>query len=186
MVVIVRHWPVPESYSKTIPATGASGSFWEDRGDRRHCGIDIYAPVASSAVAIEDGSVIGIGTFTSQDRVPYWNNTKHVLIENKIGLICKYAELEDVAVEIGESVRAGQLIGHVGLVLDTTKITLDSPPYIQKLKKSENLSMLHFELYTPPPLETSDYLGGNWFGNSKPENLLDPTDYLRSTLSDSH
>lgn len=43
--------------------------------------------------------------------------------------------------------------------------------------------MLHFELYKSPPAETNDYLGGNWFGEMKPQDLLDPTDYLRSILS---
>jgi murein DD-endopeptidase MepM/ murein hydrolase activator NlpD len=180
MVVALKRWPAPNSFSKTIPKAGAPGSFWEDRGDRRHCGVDIYTPAESPAVAIEDGSVIEIGAFTSQDKVPYWNNTKHVLVENNTGLICKYAELGNVVVAAGEFVEAGQLIGRVGIVLDTAKITPDSPPYIQKLKKSENSSMLHFELYSSPPGETNDYLGGNWFGGSKPKNLLDPGGYLRS------
>jgi murein DD-endopeptidase MepM/ murein hydrolase activator NlpD len=181
----LKHWPVPDSFSKNIPLPGAAGSFWEDRGDRRHCGIDIYAPAASEAVAIEEGIVIGIGTFTSAEKVPYWKNTHHVLLENKACSICRYAELGDVAVEIGEFVEAGQLIGHIGAVLDTAKITPDSPPYIQKLKKSENPSMLHFELYSSPPEDSSDYRGGNWFDGSKPENLLDPCEYLRSISSDS-
>jgi murein DD-endopeptidase MepM/ murein hydrolase activator NlpD len=137
-------------------------------------------------VAIEEGRVIGIGTFTSAEKVPYWNDTKHVLVENKTGLVCKYAELGDVAVEAGKAVKAGQLVGHVGLVLDVTRITHDSPPYIQKLKEKENMSMLHFELYSSSPDDTDDYLGGNWFGDSKPENMINPGDYLRSTLSDSH
>lgn len=137
-------------------------------------------------MAIEDGIVTGIGTFTSQERVPYWNNTKHVFVENKTGTICKYAELGNVAVETGEPIKAGQLIGQVGIVLDMTRITSESPAYIQKLKKSENHSMLHFELYSSPPDDVKEYLGGNWFGDSRPENLLDPADYLRSTLSDSH
>ena len=182
MVVALKRWPAPNSFSKTIPAPDTAGAFWEDRGDRRHCGIDIYAPAASEAVAIEDGSVIGIGTFTSAEKVPYWNDTWHVLIENKTGLICKYAELGDVTVETGESIKAGQPIGHIGIVLDTAKITQDSPPYIQKLKKKEHLSMLHFELYSSPPGDTEDYLGGNWFGDSRPENLLDPGEYLRSIV----
>lgn len=176
----MKHWPAPNSFSKTIPAAGSAGSFWEDRGDRRHCGVDIYAPAGSPALAIEDGIVIGIGTFTSAEKVPYWNDTKHVLVENKTGPICKYAELGDVAVAAGEFVEAGQLIGHIGIVLDTARITQDSPPYIQKLKKLENKSMLHFELYSSPPGDTEDYLGGNWFGDSRPENLLDPGEYLRS------
>lgn len=182
----MKRWPAPNSFSKTLPAAGAPGSFWEDRGDRQHCGIDIYAPAASEALAIEDGEVMEVGTFTTPEKVPYWNDTRYVLVENKTGPVCKYAELGEVVVAAGEFVEAGQLIGHVGIVLDTTKITHDSPPYIQKLKKSENLSMLHFELYSLPPGDTEDYLGGNWFGGSRPKNLLDPGGYLRSISTDSH
>lgn len=178
MVVKLLHWPAPKSFTRTIPSSGEAGSFWEDRGDRRHCGIDIYAPAGSPALAIEDGSVIGIGPFTTPEKVPYWNDTRYVLLENKKGLVCRYAELGDVAVAPGEFVEAGQLIGHIGVVLDTAKITQDSPQYIQKLTKKQNLSMLHFELYSSPPSETRDYLGGNWFGDKRPENLLDPADYL--------
>ncbi|WP_440955614.1 hypothetical protein ACSAZK_01190 [Methanosarcina sp. Mfa9] len=41
--------------------------------------------------------------------------------------------------------------------------------------------MLHFELWKEY-LATSNekYLGGNWFAEEKPENLLDPTDYMES------
>jgi murein DD-endopeptidase MepM/ murein hydrolase activator NlpD len=184
MVVALKHWPAPKSFTKTIPAIGSAGAFWEDRGDRRHCGVDIYAPAGSPAVAIEDGSVIEIGTFTTPEKVHYWNDTKYVLVENKTGSVCRYGELGGVAVAVGEFVEAGQLIGHIGIVLDKSKITQDSPAYIQKLKEKENLSMLHFELYSPLPGDTEDYLGGNWFGDSRPENLLDPADYLRSILSE--
>jgi murein DD-endopeptidase MepM/ murein hydrolase activator NlpD len=177
----MKHWPVPNSYSKIIPAAGP-GSFLEDRGDRRHCGVDIYAPEGSDVFSIEEGKVIDIGIFTSPDKVSYWNHTRYVSVENKTGLICRYAELGDVTVMVGESVKAGQLIGHIGLVLDADKVTRDSPPYIQKIKKKENLSMLHFELYKSFPTETNEYLGGNWFGDTKPKNLLDPSDYLRATL----
>lgn len=175
----MKHWPVPDSYSKTIPSPDTAGAFWEDRGDRRHCGIDIYAPAASEALAIEEGEVMEVGTFTTPEKVPYWNDTLYVLVENKTGLVCRYAEFEEVAVAPGEPIEAGQLIGNVGIVLDTAKITHDSPPYIQKLTKKQNLSMLHFELYSSLPGASDDYLGGNWFGDFKPKGLLDPADYLR-------
>ncbi len=180
----MKYWPVPNSYSKIIGASDSQGAFWEDRGDRYHCGVDIYAREGSNVLSIEDGKVVDIGIFTSKDKIPYWNTTSYILIENGNGLLCKYAELGDVVVNVGESVRAGQLIGHIGLVLDSDKITQNSPLYIQKLKKKGNQSMLHFELYRSIPTEITDYLGGNWFGKTKPENLLDPTDYLRSLLDD--
>ncbi len=174
----MKHWPVPSSYSKIIPASGSPGSYWEHRGDRRHCGVDIYAPESSDVHSIESGTVIGAGRFTSPDRTSYWNETYYVLIRNESGLVCKYAELGHVKVKEGGHIKAGQLIGHVGLVLNGSKITPDSPEYIQKLKHA---SMLHFELYRSNPIEANDaYSGGNWFSDTKPENLLDPGDYLSS------
>jgi murein DD-endopeptidase MepM/ murein hydrolase activator NlpD len=178
----MKYWPVPNSHSKSIPTAGFPGSFWEDRGDRHHCGIDIYAPNNSDVISIEEGKVVDIGIFTSPDKLPYWNTTRYIIIKNKTGFVCKYAELDDVVVSVDESVKAGQLIGHVGLVLNLDKITRNSSPYIQKLKKNANQSMLHFELYQSLPTDTADYIGGNWFGDSKPKNLLDPTDYLKSIL----
>lgn len=176
----MKHWPVPDSYSKIVPASGSPGSFWEDRGDRRHCGIDIYAPEGSGVLSIEDGTVIGVGRFTSPHEVPYWNRTCYILIQNESGLVCKYAELGDMKVKKGDRVKSGKLIGHVGLVLDADKITAESPEYIQKLKHP---SMLHFELYKSEAVESHDsYLGGNWFVDAKHENLLDPYDYMKSTL----
>ena len=188
--MIARYWPTPESHSKSIPTIGFPGSFWEDRDDRYHCGVDIYAPEGSGVLSIEDGEVIDIGISTSPNLVPYWHKTSYVSIKNrnKQGHICKYAELGDIKVKIGDSVQAGQLIGHVGLVLNLDKITDDSPLYIQKIKKKENGSMLHFELFKSPPIMTNvdfDYLGGNLFCDFKPESLLDPTKYLFSTLNNS-
>jgi murein DD-endopeptidase MepM/ murein hydrolase activator NlpD len=66
----MKYWPVLNNYSKIIPTSG-SGSFWEDRGDRHHYGVDIYAPDNSDVLSIEDGKIIDIGIFTSLDKIPY-------------------------------------------------------------------------------------------------------------------
>ena len=178
----MKYWPVPNSYSKDIPKAGLSGSLWEDRGDRHHCGIDIYAPERSDVLLIEDGEVTNSGIFTSPEKNSYWNTTYYVLVKNKTGFVCKYAELGDVIVSAGELLKAGQLIGHVGLVLNIDKITENSPAYIQKIKKNGNESMLHFELYRSKPDFDIDYFGGNWFGGTRPNDLLNPVDCLLSTL----
>ena len=177
----MKYWPAPDSYSKEIPTVGSLGSFWENRIDRYHCGVDIYAPEGSEVLSVEDGEIIDLGIFTSPDELSYWNKTFYILIQNNTGFICKYAELGDVTVKTGEVISAGQVIGYVGLVLNMDNITRSSPSYIQEIKKNKNISMLHFELYKTPPSKTAEYLGGNWFGDTKPESLLDPTDYLRST-----
>ena len=174
----MKCWPVANSYSKKIPLKGNTGSFWEYRGDRFHSGIDIYAPEGSEVISVDEGKVIETGEFTSPKIIPYWNKTYYILIKNKNGFFCKYAELGKILVKTGERINAGQLIGQVGLVLDSEKISKDSPNYIKKIKQDGNMSMLHFELYKPKPNQNKNYLGGNWFSDSKPKNLLNPAEYL--------
>ena len=175
----MKYWPVPNSYSKNIPNNNSPGSFWENRYDRFHCGIDIYAPYGSEVLSIDDGTVLDTGIFTSPDLIPYWYETKYVLTENQDGIICKYAELRDTVVKINESVKAGQLIGYIGTVLNIKKITKVSPQYIQEIKKKKTLNMLHFEAYSSMPDKNKKYTGGNWFGSGIPKNLLNPKNYLR-------
>jgi len=178
----MKYWPVPKSYSKSFPNENTPGSFWEGRDDRYHCGIDIYAPVGSNVLSVYSGFVIEIGIFTDNKTIPYWNETKYIIIKNQDGIFCKYAELKDVEVKEKDFVKAGQLIGHVGLVLNNKKITKKSPLYIQKIKKKNNFSMLHFEAYKSLPLKNKKYLGGNWFGNKKPNNIINPSNYLKNII----
>ncbi len=173
----MKFWPVPNSFSKNLPEKG-SGSFWEDRGDRWHCGVDIYAPEGSKVIAIEDCKVLKIGLFTNPERADYWNFTYFALVKQKDEKFCKYAELGEVLIKEGDFVKAGSQIGTVGLVLNPWKIDEESPIYIQKLK--ENPSMLHFETYSGSPEESEEYLGGNWFGVKKPKKLLNPVIYLKN------
>jgi len=165
---------------KRIPQKGEAGSFWEDRGDRYHCGIDLYAPENTEVPSIEEGIVSETGLMTSPEILPYWNPTYYVIIKNTSGTFCKYGELAEYTVQKGEHVGPGQLIGYVGMVLNCAKIDELSPSYIRKLK-NKNPSMLHFELWKDRPVTShKDYLGGNWFSQEKPENLIDPAEYLAS------
>ncbi|MGM0771086.1 MAG: hypothetical protein ACQESU_05710 [Halobacteriota archaeon] len=44
--------------------------------------------------------------------------------------------------------------------------------------------MLQFELWEGEPVvQDRNYLGGNWFGDERPEKLLEPTKYLREIKS---
>lgn len=175
----MKIWPIPNSYSNKIPALNSPGSFWENREDRYHCGIDIYAPDGSEVVSTEGGKVVDIGIFTSPEILSYWNLTKYVTIKIKNNFFLKYAELSEVIININQLLKPGQLIGYLGTVLNFKKITKESPRYIQKIKSENKPSMLHLEVYSSKPVENKNYLGGNWFGKIKSENLLDPTDYLK-------
>jgi murein DD-endopeptidase MepM/ murein hydrolase activator NlpD len=158
---------------------GTEGAFWEDRGDRHHCGVDIYAPEGSNVLAMDDGRVLEVGVFTAPQKVPYWHVTHYVFIDHGDALIARYAELRDVTVESGQTVKAGQVVGHVGSVINVEKIKASSPGYIQRLKRNGRASMLHLELYRTLPGTLKAYLGGNTFGGVKPGGLLDPTDVLK-------
>lgn len=163
-----------------IPRKGEAGSFWEDRGDRYHCGVDFYAPENTQVFSVEGGIVTETGLMTSPEVLPYWNPTYYVIIEHEKGLFCKYGELAGFTVKKGDELEPGSPIGHVGMVLNSEKIDNSCPLYIQKLK-NKNPSMLHFEVWKDEPIATHrHYLGGNWFAEEKPENLVDPAEYLTS------
>jgi murein DD-endopeptidase MepM/ murein hydrolase activator NlpD len=182
-LILMKFWPVPDSYTKNLPREGEAGCFWENRGDRNHCGVDIYAPCKSPVLAVDAGKVVEVGIFTSPEFVPYWNETYYVLISHEDGLVAKYAELEEALVREGDVAGAGTVIGFVGSVLNPEKITENSPPYVQLLKGNGHSSMLHFELYRGLPLLPAKYLGGNSFKPLKPMNLLDPRAYFKGLES---
>ncbi|MFP4548947.1 MAG: M23 family metallopeptidase [Fidelibacterota bacterium] len=170
-------WPLKTRQSQ-LPTPKSAGSFWEDRKDRRHCGIDLYAEQGADVLAIEAGEVVDTGIMTAPEFIHYWNITHYVIVKNSDGTFWKYGEMEDIFVKKGEIISEGQLIGKVGLVLNTSKINESSPLYIQKLKH-KNPSMLHLELFSDNPIGAHEkYLGGNWFEQARPKNLLDPADRL--------
>jgi murein DD-endopeptidase MepM/ murein hydrolase activator NlpD len=161
----------------------AQGHFWEDRGDRHHCGLDIHAAVGSDVLAVESGEVVTVAPFTSPQTLPYWNETYYILIRHQSGHFCKYAELGKTVVLPGEPVEAGQVIGQVGMVLNDRAVRSDAPLYIQKLKKAGLGCMLHLEVYRVMPPHLPNYLGGNLLATPRPEELVDPAQYLK-TASD--
>ena len=176
----MEQWPLNKIHSKNIPVKDEAGCFWENRGDRFHCGVDLYAPEGSEVASIEDCVIVEVGMMTSPSILPYWNTTYYVVTKNDSGIFFKYGELSKASVQEGDRISSGQLIGYVGAVLNPQKIDGTSPLYIQKLKNN-NTSMLHFEVWKDEPITShEDYLGGNWFAKERPVNLIDPTEYLKS------
>lgn len=177
----MKVWPVPDSYSKDVPRFGTSGSFWEDRGDCFHCGIDIYAPVDSEVFSIQSGMVIDLGVFTDPDDNMYWNKTYYLIIKSPQNVVFKYAELSETLVQVGDSVSAGQLIGKIAQVINPEEANHTTPYYIHELIRNNYTAMLHLETYIAPITEVRPYKGGNYFGPSKPYSLLDPGLFLNGS-----
>jgi murein DD-endopeptidase MepM/ murein hydrolase activator NlpD len=166
-------WPVIDSYTHTLPTKEMPGAFWENRGDRWHCGVDIHAPKGGIVVAATACYVMLVGEFTSPKAKPYWNLTRFVLALNDDGRFVKYAELDDIVAKMGERLVAGQLLGTVGETINTARIDDNDPEYIRHIPSP---SMLHLEIWSSYPVITnSHYHGGNWLLPTMPDRLLDPT-----------
>lgn len=173
----LKHYPLPKKYS--FSKDQSSGLFLEKRGDRVHCGIDLYAPVKTPVFAVDDGIIRLTSEFSSPHQTAYWNTTYEIILEAESSYFFRFAELSTVFVKKEENVSAGDKIGLVGQVLNPKKINEHQPPYIQQLKNKNTLSMLHFEMYNRYPEKSKHYLGGNWFAKKKPPGLCNPTEFLR-------
>lgn len=178
----MKVWPVPNSYKKTIPRNGEIGSFWEDRGDRFHCGVDIFAPEGSEVLATESGYIIDKGVFTSPDKLSYTDKTYYVILKTNQKILVKFAELGEVLVHTGDYVDAGHTIGIIGKVIRGEAVTFQDPYYIQEMLEKGQVSMLHMELYKAPVTVVQPYEGGNFFGERRPESLIDPALYLNGLI----
>lgn len=141
----------------TLPDSNSQGLFGAIRKHDIHTGIDLYCNSRDIVYAIEDGVVVNVCSFTGPEAgLPWWNDTKAVLIEGKSGVIL-YGEL-DTQLMIGDTIYEGDIIGMILTVL--------------KKDKGRPMNMLHLELYK------NGYRGDGeiWkLGEDKPEFLLDPT-----------
>lgn len=106
--VYAYNGPIPEG------AASGTGSFgWPVSGVitqkywKQHKAIDIGAPKGSPVSAADSGYVIGVGRSDKGYGL-------HVLIDHRNGFQTLYAHLSVYYVEVGQSVKKGQVIGKVG------------------------------------------------------------------------
>ncbi|MBI5032640.1 MAG: M23 family metallopeptidase [Chloroflexi bacterium] len=104
------------AYSGAVPATAArgTGNFgWPVSGRitqkywTRHTGIDVGAATGTPIYAADSGYVVQAG----------WSNIGYgnmILINHGNGFLTRYGHLSAFAVEVGDSVKKGKLIGRVG------------------------------------------------------------------------
>lgn len=92
-----------------VPTAGGFGSRWV-RGcgacSTDHKGLDFAAPTGTDVVAAMSGRVVSAGVFGG-----YGNQ---VLLQHADGSQTRYGHLSRIGVRVGQTVRAGELIGAVG------------------------------------------------------------------------
>ncbi len=91
-----------------------------DGGERKHRGIDLFAPRGTQIVAVADGVIEFIGNYPKGGRC-IWLSTDQ-------GVLFYYAHLERWAVGIfeGMEVRKGEVLGYVG----NTGNAITTPPHL--------------------------------------------------------
>ncbi len=94
------------------PLVGVLYARFGPRGETRHEGIDIAAPLGTTVAAAADGEVIFAGSQRGYGNV--------VAIEHPNGLVTLYAHNQELLVKEGDAVKAGQPIGKVGEASRTT------------------------------------------------------------------
>jgi murein DD-endopeptidase MepM/ murein hydrolase activator NlpD len=115
---------VVNAYSGPLPATAARGTgnfgwpvsgritqkFWSN-----HPGIDIGAPKGTPIYAADSGYVVAAGW--DQERISYGFM---ILINHGNGFVTRYAHLSAFNVQVGDSVKKGQIVGRVGSTGNST------------------------------------------------------------------
>ena len=145
-------------------------AFGHDRKFYIHPGVDIYLPLYTPIISPLEGIVVEQGVFTG-DLIgsPWWNYTEYVVVKYNdyfilYGEIDIHQTMDGYRLSIGD--KRYNYNYDIGLVMQVLK---DNPDR----KFINSPTMLHLEMYSKPPFAVT------WeIGKPKPENLLDPTDWL--------
>ncbi|KNB52052.1 M23 family metallopeptidase [Streptomyces caatingaensis] len=109
---------------------GASGNMWANK----HSGQDLVVPTGTPVKAVHRGVVVKAGPNGGGDGAAYGNA---IVIKHDDNTYSQYAHLSSIAVQVGQSVTAGQQIGLSGSTGNS------SGPH------------LHFEIRTTPDYGTA-------------------------------
>lgn len=154
-------WKDMEYGTTGLPVAQHPGAFGVRRKNHVHEGVDLYAPVGTTVLAVEAGVVVAVKPFTGpKASLPWWLDTECVMVEGRSGVVV-YGEIEAAGyMAVGRSISKGEHIGYIKRVL--------------REDKGRPTAMLHLELHTPGTDECP-----SWdLADNRPESLLDPTPFL--------
>lgn len=138
-----------KSYQTGVASFGA----WRSGGTRKHAACDLYAPVSTEILAIEDGTIID-GPYY------FYDGTYALEVRHDSGYVVRYGEIRQRVprgITTGARVSQGQVIAYVGFLVEL------------------KLSMLHFEMYKGTVTGLLTQSGDIYQRRS---DLLDPTPFL--------
>lgn len=159
-------WFFPINNCPGIPINYHPGAFGFQRRVNPHTGIDLYSTKDAPVFAVENGIIVNVEPFTGpKDDSPWWNDTDAVLIEGASGVVC-YGEIQSNYLDIPTTVRRGDVIGFVKMVLREGKNRPDIPGHSR--------SMLHLELYAHGVALAST----SWTQGRQILKMIDPTPHL--------
>lgn len=152
-----RHMPPGAT---ALPLPPHPGGYGVTRKHHCHEGVDFYCPAGTPVTAVEAGRVVAVIAFTGPAaQSPWWHDTQAVMVEGASGVVL-YGEIA-ADVVVGETVEAGQRLGHVVQVL--------------REDKGRPLSMLHLELHAAGTRDCAEWP----VGAPAPATLRDPTPFLQ-------
>ena len=106
-------FPLPEAFRNKITwGFQEKGIHPFSKEVRTHLGIDIAAPIGTPVFATADGVVLQAAEFED------WG--KLIVLEHADGFQSYYAHLDEISVEEGKRVKAGMVIGKVGITGQST------------------------------------------------------------------
>lgn len=138
-----------QNYGKTPYSKYYKGDF--------HNGIDIAAPIGTEVWAAEGGRVVANGNQDTYAACRGGAYGKFIVVEHENNLVTLYAHLSGFAVQAGDIVKRGQVIGYVG------RTGYATGPH------------LHFTVYAGPTF----YMGASRVCGTMPlGGYINPLDYL--------
>jgi len=115
----------------------AGRMFLANRGERYHAGVDLFGNPGDPVVACEDGKISNFYEFTKGTYALIVQHPEVTINYGEVARDLARHPTEQRKLKVGDSVQAGQIIGHVG-------------------KFPSGDSMCHFETYIPEPGLTND------------------------------